>query len=92
MNYNIFSGSTIETTAHILLQSSHFNIDINECTSAVPGNQHDCDLLTSTCDNQPGSFECVCNDGFEANVDGDCVGKETVILYTFELHANIKFL
>lgn len=45
----------------------HFNLDIDECET----NNGGCEQV---CSNAVGSFECSCNDGFEAN-GATCDGK-----------------
>ena len=34
---------------------------------------HNCDVVASTCQNTVGSFECICNQGFEEDATGQCV-------------------
>ena len=45
-------------------------IDIDEC---ITGN-HNCDGDISTCTNVVGSYDCTCNEGYEASGDRTCVG------------------
>ena len=48
---------------------THFYSDINECLDTST-----CDVDTTNCENTPGSFNCVCKEGYER--DGEnCVGK-----------------
>ena len=43
--------------------------DIDECTTET----HECPLK-STCDNNDGGFECICDPGYQKNVDDKCIG------------------
>lgn len=46
--------------------------DVNECTDEL----HNCtDLENKTCSNTNGSFECICDIGYEG--DDECIGMHT---------------
>ena len=47
--------------------------DINECNTTNSEYEHNC---THICNNTEGSYECLCMDGYELDVDGrNCTGK-----------------
>ena len=57
-------------------------VDINECDDATV-----CNTTTSSCENNFGSFECVCLDGFEKEND-DCIGRLVVsIQFSYSMGA-----
>ena len=69
----------------IVLKSTHFNLlsDVNECTSSTKLNGGCADI----CVNEPGSYHCECNAGYNlvqrgANKPTQCAGKYTMILYS----------
>ena len=58
-----------------------FRIDIDECAD-ITCNEN------AACFNNPGSFTCICNDGFEGN-GFDCAGK---FVFSFLDIADSKFV
>ena len=54
--------------------------DIDECASG----SNTCDLNTTTCDNKPGSYRCICKQGYGPgdyqNGGYTCYGNESVSL------------
>ena len=54
-------------------------IDIDECALNV----HDCDPAAYQCDNTPGSFDCICKDGYTLDTDV-CVGKLSTLRILWE--------
>ena len=47
--------------------------DIDEC---LDGN-HTCDLNTTTCENTPGSYKCICKSGYGQNDGKRCTGSSS---------------
>ena len=76
-NYIPKQGSfqLIESTNDSLVIVMKFVIvyaDVNECTDEL----HNCtDLENKTCSNTNGSFECICDIGYEG--DDECIGMHT---------------
>ena len=46
--------------------------DVDECTSVNVAYQHNCDDH-ATCNNLPGSFECICDTGYAKNAAEVCL-------------------
>ena len=44
--------------------------DIDECTDG----SDPCHLNTTTCDNTPGSYRCICKQGYDQNNGHKCAG------------------
>lgn len=47
------------------------SLDINECDHVIGGTTR-CEQL---CVNTPGSFHCECQEGFQENEEGKCLGE-----------------
>ena len=56
-----------------IIHGNIFHADKNEC---VVDNSDQCESLDlkSHCENNPGSYECICEEGYYWDTDG-CVGK-----------------
>ena len=60
-------------TEKMLNMTTH--TDINECQDG----SNDCDVHTR-CNNTLGSYECVCDGGYEENINGDCISKHIITI------------
>ena len=69
-----------------------FFVDIHECELG-PGH-HDCVEPAESCLNTPGSYMCVCNQGYEKDENEDCAGQfsfNNPLLHAFYKKAAIAF-
>ena len=59
---------------------AHGTSDVDECFEGI----HNCSSRDKRkCNNTRGGFKCVCDDGYEENGNGTCVGKGNVsIMHT----------
>ena len=64
-----FGSSDLKDIARCIIL--YLPTDINECTAG----SHDCDATHGTCSNNPGSYVCSCNAGFNLESDNTCTGK-----------------
>ena len=60
----------IITLLHIITIIFHTTADINECALGVCSNRSN-----SVCEDTPGSYICMCEQGYQENDDGDCEGE-----------------
>ena len=66
VNYNEGKNENILNGNHSL----HQHVDVNECSSA------DLNNCNQGCENKNGSFQCLCEDGYQLQPDGGtCLGK-----------------
>ena len=51
---------------------THAFSEIDECADG----SNTCDRNTTTCDNTPGSYRCICKQGYHQNDGYKCAGNE----------------
>jgi len=58
--------------------------DINECNNTNPNITNQCDVLSTTCVNDPGTYHCVCLPGFYGSAGSmSCTGNYIEVIYSF---------
>ena len=67
-------------------EEQHDLVDINECEEGIESAL--CPMKNSKCANIPGSYLCVCNDGYMPFDNSKCTYRKNIILFDWELKSN----
>ena len=67
-------------------EEQHDSVDINECEEGIESAL--CPMKNSKCGNIPGSYFCVCNDGYMPFDNSKCTYRKNIILFDWEIKSN----
>ena len=79
-SFSIFYAPFISHCLFMCLEATHMNsttVDIDEC--ANPQFSDKC-AENAHCNNTPGNYNCVCNEGYEYDINNMCQG-ESLLMY-----------